>query len=234
LKRTITLLSLCLLLASAKGQKEEVKNLPNYDERAISFGICMGLNQMNFVVRNSYENFLKDSLVADVSKPEFGFHFQIVSNYRLGRYFDLRFLPGVSLNSRTIYYYKNNVLYNSKQILESNFLEFPLLLKYKAKRINNFRPYIITGANCRVDLPKKRYKPDEPDEIYVDLKVFDIYYEAGAGFDIYNPYFKLSVELRMSYGFMNMISRAETPHPEFQNAIEKLNSTLTLLTLYFE
>ncbi len=36
--------------------------------------------------------------------------------------------------------------------VESSFLEFPLLLKYKGDRLNNVRPYVIGGLNYRYDL----------------------------------------------------------------------------------
>jgi hypothetical protein len=237
LKRLIIIFLVIFHLSPVKGQKEKVPNYTYIDERAIHFGFCLGINQMDFITRNSYPNYLKDSLVADVSKPSLGFHVQIVSNYRLGRYFDLRFLPGVSFGQRTVDFYKKNVLVNSNQKLESNFLEFPLLIKYKAKRLNNFRPYIISGANFRADLAKQYTGNNESDEskaVYLDLKVFDIYYEAGGGIDFYLPYFKLSTELKFSYGFKNMINRRSTDTPQYENAIEKLNSTLVMLSFLFE
>jgi hypothetical protein len=218
-------------LNTVRGQKGRVLNLPNHDDRAIHFGFCLGVNSMSFVVRTNYENFLKDSLIADVSKPEMGFHIQVVSNYRLGDYFDLRFLPGVTFGQRQLNFYKNNQLVSNKHKLESNFLEFPLLLKYKAKRFNNFRPYIITGGNVRYDLAKTF---SEDDGVYIDLKNLDIYYEAGTGIDLYMPYFKMSIELKISYGLLNDIKRRSTTHPEFQNAIDKLNSKIWMLSFHFE
>jgi hypothetical protein len=186
---------------------------------------------MDFIIQNSFSSFQKDSLRADIGKPVPGFHIQIVSNYRLGEYFDLRFLPGISFGQRDINFFKNNVLVNEKHKLESNYLEFPILLKYKAKRLNNVRPYIVTGPNLRVDLAKTF---SEDDEIYMDLKRFDLYHEVGVGMDFYLPYFKLGVEIKYSYGFFNMLERRNTTHPEYQNAIDKLNSSIFLFSLHFE
>jgi hypothetical protein len=61
---------------------------------------------------------------------------------------NLRFLPGLSFGERQLYYnipvwetdYYQPLQYYS---IKSTFLDFPLLIKYKARRINNDRPYII-------------------------------------------------------------------------------------------
>lgn len=218
-------------LLNLQAQRAKVLNYSTHDDRAIHFGFCLGLNSMDFIVHNSFSSFQKDSLLADVSKPVPGFHIQIISNYRLGEYFDLRFLPGISFGQRDFKFFRNNILVNEKHQLESNFLEFPILLKYKAKRLNNFRPYVVTGPNLRVDLAKTF---SEDDEIYMDLKRFDLYHEIGVGFDFYLPYFKLGLELKYSYGFFNMLERRSTNHPEYQNAIDKLNSSIFMVSFHFE
>jgi Outer membrane protein beta-barrel domain len=231
LKQIFIVIILVCCITTVNGQKSKVLNLPNHDDRAIHFGFCLGVNSMSFVVRPNYQSYAKDSLLADVGKPEMGFHIQVVSNYRLGEYFDLRFLPGVAFGQRQLNFYKNNQLYSDKHKLESNFLEFPLLLKYKAKRYNNFRPYIITGGNLRYDLAKTF---SEDDKVYIDLKNLDLYYEAGTGVDLYLPYFKMSIELKISYGFFNALKTRSTTNPEFENAIDKLNSKIWLLSFHFE
>lgn len=214
-----------------QAQKPKVLNYTTQDDKAITFGFCVGFNTMDFVIKNSPSAIYSDSLRADISKDTPGFHIQIISNYRLNEYFTLRFLPGISFGQRDFNFFKNNEVVDQKHKLESNYLEFPILLKYKAKRLNNFRPYLVTGPNLRVDLAKTF---SEEDEVYMDLKRFDLYHELGVGFDFYLPYFKLGVELKYSYGFFNMIEKRVTSHPEFQNSIAKLNSSIFLLSFHFE
>jgi hypothetical protein len=147
---------------------------------------------------------------------------------------DIRFLPGVSFGQRNVRYYKNQILYNDKQRLESSFLEFPLLLKFKGKRLNNVRPYIITGLNYRYDLAgKKEYDDKEPE--YIRLKRSDLYYEVGPGLDFYLPYFKLSVELKVSTGFRDVLVHDPAPgFPQYSNAIEKMKSQIWIIAFHFE
>jgi hypothetical protein len=147
---------------------------------------------------------------------------------------DIRFLPGVSFGQRVIRFYKNKVLVNDKQRLESSFLEFPLLLKYKGDRLNNVRPYVITGLNFRYDLAGKK-EFDDAKPIYLRIKRPDLYYEMGAGLDFYLTYFKLSVEIKMSNGIGNVLVKEAAPgHPEFFNAIEKMKSQIWVLAFHFE
>lgn len=228
------LLVFAMMHLTAHGQRPKPKNESWYDEKTIHFGFSLGFNTMDFRITPSQEYYAKDSLLPDVSFLHPGINIQVVTDFRPGPYFNIRFLPGVSFGQRTIMYYKNNVLYDNTQKVESSFLEFPLLLKMKGMRLNNVRPYVITGLNYRYDLAaKKEY--DDGKNIYVRLKKPDLYYEAGTGLDIYLPYFKLSVELKMSNGIGNIIVNDPAPrHPEFRNAIEKMKSQIWTIAFHFE
>jgi len=125
-------------------------------------------------------------------------------------------------------------IYNERQRLESSFLEFPLIFKYKGERLNNVRPYVIGGLNYRYDLAGKKEYDDEK-AVYLRLKRSDLYYEAGAGLDFYLPYFKLSVEIKMSNGLRDVIVHDPAPgYPQFVNAIEKVKSQIWILSFHFE
>jgi hypothetical protein len=216
------------------GQKQKPKNESWYDEKLIHFGFSLGFNAMDFNITPSQDYLEIDSLYPEVSKLNPGINIQIVTNLRPAKYLDLRFLPGVSFGQRNVRYYKNNVLYNQNQRLESSFLEFPLLLKYKGVRLNNVRPYIIGGLNFRYDLAgKKEFDPEK--HVYLRLKRPDLYFEMGSGLDFYLRYFKLSIEIKMSNGIRNvLVDDAASGHQEFRNAIEKMKSQIWILAFHFE
>ncbi|MBK8882205.1 MAG: PorT family protein [Bacteroidales bacterium] len=182
------------------------KNESWYDEKLIHFGFTLGLNAMDFNITPARLSAASDSLYPEVSKLNPGINIQIVTDLRPAKYMDIRFLPGVSFGQRNIRYYKNKVLYNEQQRLESSFLEFPLLLKLKGERLNNVRPYVIGGFNYRYDLAAKKDFEDSK-LVYIRIKKPDLYYELGAGLDFYLPYFKFSVELKMSNGLGDIIVR---------------------------
>lgn len=190
---------------------------------------------MDFDITPSQTYLDSTSLYPEVSILNPGINIQIVTDLRPGKYFDIRFLPGVSFGQRIVRYYVNKVPDPLSQRLESSFLEFPLLLKYKGDRLNNVRPYVIGGLNYRFDLAgKKEY--DEEKLIYLRLKRPDLYYEMGAGLDFYLTYFKLSVELKMSNGFRDVLIK-EPPsqqYAKYYNAIEKIKSQIWVVAFHFE
>jgi hypothetical protein len=228
------LLIFLLINLSLNGQKQKPKNESWYDEKLLHFGFSLGFNTMDFNITPSQKYLEKDSLYPEVSKLSPGINIQIVTDLRPGKYFDIRFLPGVSFGQRVVRYYKNGILYNDQQKLESSFLEFPLLLKYKGDRLNNVRPYVIGGLNYRYDLAGKK-EFDDTKPIYIRIKRPDLYYEFGAGLDFYLTFFKLSVELKMSTGISDVLIKEAAPgHPQFYNAIEKMKSQIWILAFHFE
>lgn len=219
------------------GQKQKPKNESWYDDKSLHFGFTLGFNAMDFIVTPSQQFLASDSLYPEVSLLNPGINIQIVTNARLSDHFDIRFLPGVSFGQRVLRYYENQVLVDDMQRLESSFLEFPLLLKFKGDRLNNVRPYIIGGFNYRYDLAAKKDWDDGEDAkpVYIRLRRPDLYYEMGAGMDFYLPYFKLSVELKLSNGMTNVLFPGAYPgKAEYYNAVEKLKSQIWVLSFHFE
>jgi len=230
----VFLIVFSLIHLNLSGQKQKPKNASWYDEKLIHFGFSLGFNIMDFNITPSQKYLAQDSLYPEVSKLNPGINIQIVTDLRPSKHMDIRFLPGVSFGQRNIRYYKDQVLYNDHQRLESSFLEFPLLLKLKGDRLNNVRPYVIGGFNYRYDLAAKK-DFDEGKPIYLRIKKPDLYYEVGGGLDFYLPYFKLSIELKMSTGLNDVLVKEVNPkHPEYVNAIEKMKSQIWVLSFHFE
>jgi len=219
------------------GQVKRVQNDPGYDYKWIHFGFMVGLNTMDFGFKRpdiSSEN----DLFADVSRPNPGFQVSIVSDLRLGNRLSLRFLPGITFGSRTFSFYDmsgdstSNLI--SEQTVESNFLDFPLLLKYKSRRVNNYRPYLVGGLNMRYDMAaRKDYDDDGP---WVRLTPMDFFVEFGFGIDFFLQYFKFSPELKVSVGFRDVLVHepAGGANYKYVQSINKLNSYVMMLCFYFE
>jgi hypothetical protein len=218
-------------------QKQKPKNVSWYDDKLLHFGFSIGFNTMDFNITPSLANMQVDSLYPEVSFLNPGINIQIVSDLLISDHFDIRFLPGVSFGQRNVRFYKNQVLENDDQRLESSFLEFPLLLKFKGARLNNVRPYVIGGLNYRFDLAgKKAYEnePNKPPE-YLRLNRSDLYYEIGPGLDFYLPFFKLSVELKVSTGIRDILVHDYTAtDPRYARSIEKMKSQIWLISFHFE
>jgi hypothetical protein len=181
-RRSTKYIILALLLTGSLnlfGQRQKPKNSSTYDDKILHFGFSLGFNSLDFNTTRSQEYFEVDSLYPEVSFLQPGINIQVIIDYKPLKYFDIRFLPGVSFGQRNLVYYKNQEIYDDRQKLESSFLEFPVLLKTKGDRLNNFRPYLLGGLNFRYDLAgRKEYDDEEP--IYLRLRRSDLYYELGA------------------------------------------------------
>jgi len=196
---------------------------------------------------------LDSGIYTDVSVLRPGFHVHALSNLRLARNFDLRFTPGISFGGirEITYTFKDN---QSTMIdpednpvrIESNFLEFPFLFKYKSERLNNFRPFLIGGMNTRLDLAatKKTWGRSRKENNLVLVKPLDFYYEMGVGMDFYLQYFKFAIELKYSVGLVNVLRTSLKRNGEvivpseedalFTNAIDRMNSRMFMVTFHFE
>ncbi|TVR71228.1 MAG: PorT family protein [Marinilabiliales bacterium] len=239
------LILLLLFPLTAGAQRVIVRNMPEYDHRAMHFGFTLGVNTMDFRIRAS-EYAVNEGLFAEVSTLTPGFNINIVSNFRLGNHFDFRMLPGVAFGQRRINYYRipggrvpgesgwdsrSEPIKEGYQDMESSFIEFPFIFKYKSVRINNYRPYLIAGTSLRYDLAKNF---SEEDGIYLSLKPFDVYLETGFGIDFYLPFFKFSTELKYATGFLHVLEPRSSRRQRYQDTIERLHSNLFILSFHFE
>lgn len=254
MKKQISLILLLLLTFGAWAQKEHVKHLTTFDEKRVHFGFTIGLNALDFSLENwapigantdpafslgSYSNevSVSDTVKADISKLVAGLTVGIVTNMRLGEYFDLRFLPGLSFGERRLVYnvpiYDNNVDGNDPipfYSVKSTYIDLPLLIKYKSSRLNNQRPYLIGGIAYRIDISKTGVE----DLVQVDQGGF--YLEGGIGWDSYMRFFRLSTELKVSLGLGNMLGNVpeDTQRQYYAYAIKSLTSNVFTLSFHFE
>jgi hypothetical protein len=244
MRKSILIIPLLLCALSVFGQKERPRNLTAFDLKKIHFGFTVGLNAMDVGITRNYE--ADDFLYADLSHVLPGFQVSIVSDLRLSKNWNLRFLPGISFGSREIsfYEYSDGVAGELKKLpnvdnpvpLGPAFLDFPLHLKYRSSRLNNYRPYVVGGLNFRYDMSAKRPGVyDSESNEYVKFKRGDLYLEFGFGVDTYLRYFKFAPEVKLAVGLMNMIDpNGRTGHPEFANSIESIRSYILMLNFHFE
>lgn len=232
-------------------QSRKVENMPTYDYAKYHFGFILAVNQMHFVIKpvtdlhkmtfnaDQSTDFSGDSakIYSIQQTPSMGFTVGIVGNLRLGNYFDLRFIPSLSFGERYLDYrilkYRDgeSTLIEIKKTIPSTFVEFPLHLKYKSKRVNNFRAYVLTGMNYRVDLASDAKKNKDQAQVLIKLQRGDLSYEIGVGFDFYFEWFKFGTEAKMSYGLSDLLIDEDNI---YVNGIESLKSKVFQISLTFE
>jgi len=161
-----------------------------------------------------------------------GFAVGFLTRYRLTEHLEVRFSPLLVFAGRTASYGYADTSYNVTKSIATTTIDFPLLLKIKSDRIDDYRGYIIAGLKYSYALGAN--KPD-PDDALVDktLKNVSGYssYEVGIGMDIYFEYFKLSPEIKLSNSFGNILYPENTP---YASPISKLSLHTLMFSLCFE
>ncbi len=248
---TALLIAALFVSSHSFGQRRKVYNLPTYDEKPYHFGFILGLNQMLFTVKtvdglplikwdqtHSPDIFADSLFVQSItSSPTPGFTIGILANLRVSRNLDFRFIPSLSFGERLLNY--NILAYDGgeAQLIEtaksitSTTVDFPFLFKYKSKRLNNMRMYVLAGAKYTLDLASQKKAQKNSSDITVKVKKNDVSLEVGAGVDFYADLFKFGIEVKMGYGFNNLIKYEDNI---YTNGIDKLNSKVFLLSFTFE
>ena len=251
MKRYFYILFFLTIGLNALAQRQVVKNLTTFDDKRLHFGFTLALNALDFNIdhyqtMDKNPNFVDETIGgevidgnkqirADISSLTPGFTVGIVTNLRMTEYLDLRFLPGMSFGERKLVYNIpvqdiNNTGDTDFYSIKSTFLDFPLLVKYKSKRMNNQRPYLIGGVAYRIDISKTGQ------EDLVRLKPFSSSVEVGVGWDSYLQFFRLSTELKFSFGLSDILDSGpkDTQPQVYTNAFSKLTSNMFIFSFHFE
>jgi hypothetical protein len=222
-----------ILLPIVVHAQRKAPNLPNYDMRMFHFGFALGMNYATFTIKPNSNLNPFDSLRVIEPSGMMGFDIGIVSNMNLGKYFDLRFIPSISLINRTVSYafkYSGNTLGTIKQDIESVNLNFPLLIKFKSSRMGDVRFYAITGPQYSVDLATRAKKRNINND-FIKLYASDLQAQVGVGLDFYLEFFKFSIEAKMSYGVLNLLKNENNI---WTNSVKDLHSKTFHITFLFE
>lgn len=232
------ILVILLLPTLLHAQEKRPQNLPAFDYKPLHWGFTVGLNYMDFgIQRKDAANFVYGDVMG--FQPA-GFQVNVVSDLRLTDYWTLRFLPGINLGSRRMVYHSisgGTATEDESFNIISSFLDFPLLLKYRSERVNNYRPYVIGGISFRYDMSaRKEFDLDEDDPDLILLKPADLYLELGFGVDNYLQFFKYSTELKLAIGLRNILEtdNAFPGKPEYLESLTSLRSFMVMLNFHFE
>ena len=269
IKRLVLLFGVMFFIIpqSLMAQRQKPQNLRTYDNEPYHFGFIIAYNNMSYAFKyiddyqltphtsSEYPNTADTYFNADATyyatKIESdqipGFTVGVVGNLRLGKYFDLRLIPSLSFGTRTLTYDFRRDLsgtplyFAKKKSIFSTFVEFPLQVKYKSKRLNNVAAYIIAGTNFKIDLASQKKSQIEVNDPItgeqhsvtdnIRVRRGDIAAEIGAGFDFYTGYFKFGVEVKMSYGLLNIL---DSQNLIYDSSIKSLQNRTFQVSLTFE
>ncbi len=187
----------------------------------------------------SYDKFsgaqVADSLNSISSSPSQGFGLGFVMNRNISDNFDLRATPSFVISDRVVQYeYKSKQSQLVSKKVQAALFEFPIGLKVKSDKLNNFRVYWLGGAKYSIDFGSKKKTFDEGELPVNKLLKNDkgyLSYETGVGFDLYFEYFKMSPEIKLSYSTNDILQHDNTA---FANPIDKLKLRQLTFSLIFQ
>jgi opacity protein-like surface antigen len=220
-------------MTAAQAQFDQGSNINYHDFQAkpYYFGITLGYNQSDYKIFHS-KNFIRNDSFAQVrSVTGPGFNLGIVSNLKIGEFFDIRFLPTLSFAEHNIEYSPAG---NSKLILtrpiESVLVELPFQVRYKSATYHDFRVFVIAGVKYSFDVASDSRTRQASGLVKIAPTDFQIEY--GAGIQFFFPYFIFSPELKVSQGLNNILIYNNAL--EQSTVLEKVLSRTLTISLHFE
>lgn len=223
------------LIAQRKGKA--LSNLGAFDTRPYHFGVQLSVNTADFQIQRKLDPLFSDSILSFSHSSQPGFNIAIITSLNLNKNLSLRFIPGISPKERKISYLLlrpdgRNIPYD--KIVSSFYIDFPLLIKYRTDRINNFAAYVIAGAQYSRDMSSQEKVKNElaslEDQV-VKIRRGDMLVNVGGGFDFFLPYFKFGLELKMGYGMRDLLIDDGTI---FSNPLQELRSQNWVISMTFE
>jgi hypothetical protein len=226
----ITLL-LLILPFWASAQFARLRNQPLYDKNELHFGFHIGLNWYDFNM-DTKDLSKVNGMYGVRSNALPGYNINIISNLRLNEHLDLRFTPGFAATVRELHFDMIDPFTEERRTIsrqvESSYVQFPMHLKFKSVRIDNYRLYLMGGLRYNNDLASKAKVVD--DNLF-KLQRHSGDYEVGFGADFYFEYFKFSPQIRASWGMTNLLVQDGTPQVE---AFDAIRNHAVLINFTFE
>jgi Outer membrane protein beta-barrel domain len=229
-KRILFVFGLVLLLnTSVFAQRiDKLRYLPTFDKHRVHFGFYLGINQKSFKIDYKLPNTLINV------KDETGFNIGLVSDLRIFDNLNLRLEPGISHNVKTLYF--TNILTARDSVREASntYLHVPLLLKFSANRINNFRPYLLAGVSYDFNFSSNQDSSEDNSQRVFRMSKNNFMYEVGFGIDFYFFFFKFSPSIRGVFAMNNELVRDADPNSQWTAPINYLGTRGIFINLSFE
>jgi hypothetical protein len=229
--RILILVMLFLLSFSRVMAQRENLNMAEHDDKLYYFGITFGMNFSEYKVNYSNSFAATDTFKRIQPHWSPGFNLGLIGNLQLSKFIDIRFVPSLSFaEKRLVFEYGIPNDSVSDRTIESIYMHLPLQIKFKSDRIKNFRFYAIGGGKLDYDLAAnaRSHRNDE----FLKVSPLDMGFEAGFGFEFFNPNFIFSPEIKLSQGLMNQLYNDRSL--PLTNAIQSLHTRMIVISIHLE
>lgn len=206
-------------------------NFQGFQRKPYYFGITLGYNTSTFKPYRSKEFLMRDSIKVIEGLKGPGFNLGIVTNLKVGQYFDFRLLPTLSFAERNIEYSRNirSGAFAQRKV-ESVFVELPFQVRYKSAPYNDQRWFVLLGVKYGFDVASDSRTRQAESLVTISPNEFSVEY--GAGMQFFFPYFIFSPEIKISQGLGNTL--IYNPNLEESTVLEKILSRAFTISFHFE
>ena len=215
-------------LSTAQFKEKPIINLENEDKAFLNWGYYLGFNQYDF--KFDYINDLEDILV----DKTLGFNVGLIGEMRINEFLDLRFEPGLFYTQRSLGFPGFTEENDAIREVKSTYINFPLLLKFSARRFGNWKPFIIGGVGTVMNLGANEDALDDNSSGTFRMKKSVYNYELGFGIDFYTEYFKFSPSIRGVFAITDELVPDNDPNSPWTGNIDGLRTRGIFVNFTFE
>jgi hypothetical protein len=229
----LVIATLTFPFSAAQAQKM-IQYLQYEDLKTYHFGFSIGMHTQDLIMNHSGATDTNgDKWYGSVNNYTPGFSVGVIADLRLADFLSLRTTPTIHFGSKDVTLVSDAA--GSVPVIanvRSNYILVPLNLRYRGARTDNYRPYIISGISAGIDMGRDKQQP-------LLLKPINMYWEIGAGCDIYMPYFRLVPELKVCLGMGDILVHNRTDQSsdaflKYTNAFDAITSRLIVFSVQFE
>jgi hypothetical protein len=231
---SLLVLATSLLPFHAATAQKIVQYLQYEDLKTYHFGFSIGMHTQDLIMDHSGATDTNgDRWYGSVNNYTPGFSVGVIADLRLADFLSLRTTPTIHFGSKDVTLLSDAA--GSTPVtanVRSNYILVPLSLRYRGARTDNYRPYIISGISAGIDMGRDKQQP-------LLLQPINMYWEIGAGCDIYMPYFRLVPELKVCLGMGDILVHNRTDQSsdaflKYANAFDAITSRLIVFSVQFE
>lgn len=230
-KKIIFILLLTQLALNLMGQMggKDNRNFRDFNRKSYYFGINIGFNNSGYKLHQSGFFINNDSIRVTEGKSEIGVNMHMVTNLKLGEYFDFRFLPGFSFAQRGFEFSSVSDLDRvDERKIESVFFELPFHLRFKSEPYKDKRMFVVAGLKYSYDVQSN----SKSRKSLIKIAPHDFQYEVGVGMQMFYPYFIFSPEIKFSRGVGNILLYDRTQNEA--RVLENVVSQIFTISFNFE
>lgn len=228
---------ICLVIISGNNvfaQRQKVRNQPYADQKLFHLGFTVGLSTQDLILSHSGAVTTDNNVwFAEIPSYSPGLSVGIIADRYINQYMNLRIVPTLNFGEKRFVFKDQKGLHNNfETTIKNNYLSLPIHMRFNSERLNNIRPYVLAGGYVNTQIGGQK-------QPVIKLTNVDYGIEIGLGCNLYFPLFKLSPELRFSFGLKDLLEKDRSDLADkslliYTEALNSAKSRMITLTFNFE